>query len=137
MRIYLAGGMRSNWQDRVIAALSNHTFFDSRTHGLVHEQDYTAWDLQHIQMSDVVFAYMEADNPSGVGLALELGFAFALGKFIMFVDSSAPDKERYFGMCRSVSDKTFRDLDDGIDHLVQYQKLFATLFTREDTKDDN
>ncbi|KKK63850.1 hypothetical protein LCGC14_2990150, partial [marine sediment metagenome] len=42
-------------------------WYNPLTHGLTRPQDYTIWDLEHIRLCDVVFAYMEASNPCGLG----------------------------------------------------------------------
>ena len=111
-RVYLAGGFRGGWQDRVIEAFNEPfgeyldvEFVDPRKHGLKEEADYTEWDLRAIRECDVVFAVSEHDNPSGYGLMLEIGYAKALGKQIIFCElGSDPVRTRYYGMARVVSD---------------------------------
>ena len=85
MQIYLSGGMRSDWQDRVMTAVPHHAYFDPRQNDTKIAQEYTFLDLMHIEHADLVFAYLESDNPSGLGLALEVGYALGLGKPVIFV----------------------------------------------------
>lgn len=115
MNIYLAGGMRNKWQDRVIAACPQHTFLDPRSAtDLTTEDEYTEWDLNAIRACDVVFAYMDTDNPSGFGLCLEVGYARALNKTVLYVCEDTSARQKYFGMVRSCSNVTFTALEDGI-----------------------
>lgn len=90
LAVYLSGGMRGeNWQARVIAELPECAFVNPRRHGLNEPRHYTASDLLGVRQCDIVLAYMQADNPSGIGLALEVGYAMALGKTVVLVDDSA------------------------------------------------
>ena len=120
MKIYLAGGFRSGWQDAVIRLASHHAFLDPRMHGLTEERDYTKWDLDAIRESDLVFAYLEKDNPSGAGLALEIGYAHALGKVIVFVEEPGHPHTRYFGMARQCADRFCADLSEGVNFLRDF-----------------
>ena len=125
--VYLAGGMRTKWQDEVISALKGKylvIFIDPRNHGMTEERAYTSWDLEGVRRADIVFAYLEADNPSGAGLALEIGFAAGLSaapqatrKQVVFVCEPAHPHVRYFGMARACSDSVFEDLQAGIKQL--------------------
>ena len=124
--VYLAGGMRSNWQDQIIQACSNLTFLDPRTHHLTDVAAYTRWDLSSIQASDCVFAYLEKDNPGGQGLLIELGYAKALGKLIIFVDEKSTTdakQRRYLAMAHEIVDKSFTSLDDALSFLKQYNLI--------------
>jgi len=121
MKVYLAGGMHSGWQDRVkTQGPSIVRYLDPCTHGLHQEREYTAWDLLALRSADVVFVYFEADNPSGYGLNLEAGFAHALGKTVVFVDEKTavdPIAGRRLGMLRSIADVVLDNLGDGIELL--------------------
>jgi len=129
MNIYLAGGMRSNWQDQVIEAFKGENeinFFDPRTHSLTDPIEYTKWDLDHVKKCDVVLAYMEKDNPSGAGLCLEIGYAKALdNKMILFVDE-VPDN-KYFGMVRACAWAVFTDLDEAIETIKNKLNLVKSI----------
>jgi len=118
--IYLAGGMKSGWQDRVISAVPKFSFKDPRAHGLRDEKAYTDWDLRAIRDSQIVLAYMDSQNPSGYGLALEIGYAKALGREIWYVCEDILDRQKFFGMVRACADRQFDSLDQAIDALASY-----------------
>jgi len=127
--IYLAGGMKSNWQDKVINSLNEpfrplFRFYDPSKHGLSEPDQYTLWDLNGVEKSGVLLGYMEADNPSGYGLALEIGYAKALGKKIILVDErSTTDSvfQKRFDMARSCADVICNSLEDAILLLKSFQ----------------
>lgn len=105
-KVYLAGGFHSGWQDEVIKGLADHPnveFLDPRKTGLKSEWDYTRWDLDAIEDSDIVFACMEHDNPAGYDLMVEMGFAAALRKPIVFVETGVDSRSKYYGMARQIS----------------------------------
>jgi hypothetical protein len=112
--IYLAGGMKSGWQDRVIDALPHCVFIDPRTHGLRDEKSYAAWDLDGVWRSRLVLAYMDTDNPSGFGLNLEVGYATGIGRDVWYVCEDTSPRQRYFGMVRACASRCFDSLDDAI-----------------------
>lgn len=117
MRIYLAGGMRAGWRDRVSSAAPGHTYLSPTTHGLADPRLYKAWDLAAIRSSDVFFGYFAADNPSGFGLAVELGYAHALGKLTIYADektTAAPEIARYLAFLRVTADTTFDTLAEAV-----------------------
>lgn len=103
--IYLAGDMRSGWQDAFAAMLPPQICVkDPSKHGLKVPAEYTKWDLDAVRDSQLVVAYMGPHNPSGYGMALEIGYAHALGRPIIFVDCMGTDwRSEYFGMVRSVA----------------------------------
>lgn len=120
--VYLAGGFRSGWQQRVMSEVPGIHYMDPSKHGLSDPVHYTEWDLQAIRQSDVIFAYLEASNPAGFALSLEVGFAKALGKTVILVDEkSAIDAQlsRQLQMVRTVADATFGSLEEGISLLKQ------------------
>jgi nucleoside 2-deoxyribosyltransferase len=113
--VYLAGGFHSRWQDVVRARLPDLEYLDPRDHNLESPEEYTAWDLQAVRQCDVVFGNMETSNPGGYALALEVGYAKALGKRIYLVDSLGDQGTgRYFEMVRQCADLTFEDLESAI-----------------------
>jgi hypothetical protein len=120
--VYLAGGMRSDWQDKVIDKCRglNMNFLDPRRHGLKDPILYTTWDMQAIQRSDVVLAFLEYDNPSGLGMAAEIGYAKGLGLPVIFVNEQHIDHNTAFLeiMCLGYYD----NLTKGIDQLVAYYR---------------
>lgn len=114
-KVYLAGTMRGDWADRVMEALSVHTFFYPKKHGLKDPKNYTRWDLGMISNSSLVFAYMDRENPSGVGLALEVGFAKGIKVPVVFVCEKEVQHYRYFEIVRHASDFCFDELHQGIE----------------------
>ena len=112
MKIYLAGGMRSGWQDR----LSEFDVIDPRTHGLSDPEEYTAWDMAGVRECDIVFAYLEKSNPSGLGMAFEIGYALGLGKRVIFVNEKK-DKYAKILECACIN---FDTLEEGIKYLETY-----------------
>lgn len=135
MFIYLAGGMRSGWQDRVIEAVNaaipegDVCFLDPRKHGLGDPEAYTEWDISNIVTSCIVLAYLEKTNPGGANMALELGYAkgYAKGRrlpvYIIVVDEK---QDKYFSMMRTthIADVLCTTLEEGIQILI-------TLITRQ------
>ena len=119
-KVYLSGGMnKSNWQKKVIDSVEcdGYTFFNPREHNLKDSKHYTFWDLYYVDKCDIVFAYMQEDNPSGYGLTLEIGYAKALNKPIILVDEKSDPQEkfaRYFKIVRESSTIVFENLEDGI-----------------------
>jgi hypothetical protein len=124
-KVYLAGGFRSGWQDRVLSDISQFTFFDPRVHRLKNHQQYTLWDLEALRKSDLVFAYLEATNPGGYALALEVGFAKALGKRIILIDEKSVSGEQHrqhLSMLRAVADVSFETFEDGVNYLKMLER---------------
>ena len=115
--IYLAGGMRSGWQDKVIEACKGlrFDFRDPRNNNTKELIEYAVIDLHHIKMSDVIFAYIEKDNPSGAGACVECGYAKGLGKTVIVVNEKRDD--RYLRFIEKVADIVFGDFDKGLDFL--------------------
>ena len=128
--VYLAGGMSSGWQDKVIDACGHKRiqFLDPRDHNLTDEEDYTEWDLWAVKQSDYVFAYMEKDNPGGHGLMLEIGYGMGSMRTLIFIEDEGDPRTRYYGMARAVSGYQFVGLDAAI-------KWFKTALDAH-TKDD-
>lgn len=116
--VYLAGGFKSGWQAQVIEQLPGLDFLDPSQHKIQDPAEYTQWDLNAIRASDIVLGYMEPTNPGGYSLALEIGFAHALGKKVLLVDEiNDPSVSKYFEMVRQCSGRVFATLDQAIDHL--------------------
>jgi len=125
MKVYLSGGMRnSNWQLRIENECSecpNIKFINPRNHGFNNPKEYTIWDLQGVKNSDIVFAYLEKDNPSGFGMTLEVGYAVGLGKIVVLIDEK---DNNYTQIIRYASTICFDDLDKGIEFLKVMEKTY-------------
>ncbi len=98
MKVYLAGGMRTEWRERVKRTVQDVSFLDPTMHGLTDPKEYTAWDIAAITKSDFVLAYFEATNPIGFNLAFELGIAYQLKKPIILVNERFVDNTRPISM---------------------------------------
>ena len=125
--VYLAGGMNdSDWQSRVIKEVksSDILFYNPREHQLNDSIEYTVWDLYYVKKCDILFAYMQADNPSGIGLTLEVGYARALDKTIILIDERSNVDEIFanrFKIVRESASIVFDSLDKGIDFLSKFK----------------
>ena len=104
-KVFLSGGFSTGWQNIVIDKLKEkYIFFNPQKHGHSKVDLYTAWDIHFVKECDIFFAYMENTNPSGYGLAFELGIAHAMNKTIILVDERSLYDEsfsRYFKMLHS------------------------------------
>lgn len=126
--VYLAGGHRNPWREQVKSCVPGLTYFDPAQHGIADARAYTAWDLEAVRRCDVVFAFLESTNPSGFGMALEIGYAAALSKHVVFIDEkSATDSnlERYLRILHEASSASFQTLDDGIGYLQRLNEQLA------------
>ena len=105
MKIYICGSMqKSVLRDELIRGLDGHEILDPSQHGLTDEKAYTDWDLAAIRQCDCVVAFMESSNPSGYGLAFEIGYACGINKPVIYLDALGNDwRQKYFGMVRSAS----------------------------------
>lgn len=118
MKIYLAGGFRTKWQQQAHLMLTEHEILDPSSHGIESPAEYTEWDLGAIRAADCVLAYMESSNPAGYSLAMEIGYAHALSKPIYFVEEHADaNRHRYFAMIREVATKRFSTIAEAINWL--------------------
>jgi len=66
---------------------------------------------------------MEQDNPSGYGLATEIGYARGLGKTVILVDERSQADEQfsqYFAIVREMSDVVLDSLEEGIALLKRF-----------------
>lgn len=116
--IYLAGGFKSGWQTIVKEACPDFTYFDPSLHQIVDPAEYTECDLNGVRECDIIFAFMENSNPAGYALALEIGYAKALGKQTIFVENELDNpKKRYFDMVRHACDQNFQSLNEAVKYL--------------------
>lgn len=124
MKIYLAGGMKSGWQNTVINKLKDRCiFFNPQDHQLNNAKEYTIWDLHFVNSSDIIFVYLEKENPSGFGLTLEIGYAKALNKTIILVDERSKFDSsfaNYFKIVRESASVVFDDFESGLNYLERF-----------------
>jgi nucleoside 2-deoxyribosyltransferase len=125
--VYLAGGMNnSDWQSRVINEVKSKEilYYNPREHKLDNSREYTVWDLYYVKKCDILFAYMQKDNPSGIGLTLEVGYARALDKTIILIDEKSPSDPSFanrFQIVRESASIVFDNLEAGIDFLSKFK----------------
>jgi nucleoside 2-deoxyribosyltransferase len=123
-KVFLSGGFKSNWQSKVVQELGEKfIFFNPREHGLEKSDFYTTWDIHFVKECDILFAYMEESNPSGYGLAFELGLAHSLQKTIILIDEKSKTSEsfaRYFKILYKPSGVVLESLNDGIEYLRKF-----------------
>lgn len=126
-KIYLAGGLRSNWQKKVTDKV-DAIFYNPRekeVDKVLTLLEFGTWDLHFIKKCDIVFGHMERTNPSGVGMAVEMSYAKALGKTVILCleENNEHVKDRYLQFMKKVSDIVFTDIDDAINYLKLYKGL--------------
>jgi nucleoside 2-deoxyribosyltransferase len=123
-KIYLAGGFKGGWHNYVIENLgSDFMYYNPQTHHLNEADRYTTWDLYHVDKCDILLGYMSENNPSGYGLALEIGYAKAKSKLIVLIDKRSPKDrifKKYFSICQESSNVMFDDLDEAIGYLKTF-----------------
>jgi len=127
MKVYLSGGMRGDfdWQHHVMSQFRTIQFFNPRTHGLKYSDEYTFWDLTAIEKCDLLFAYLETGNPSGIGMAAEIGYAKGLGKKVIFCEEEGGREDgRYWHFIAEMSDVYCLSLEQGIDLLSTTARLY-------------
>ena len=124
-RVYLSGGFGSDWQEEVIKKIGNQfTIFNPKEHNLEKPDQYWTWDIHFIRQCDIVFAFMDRKNPSGYGLALEVGAAYAYEKVIILVDEKSPRHPRfrkYYKIVHSCAHVVLPTLQKGISYLQRFQ----------------
>lgn len=122
--VYLAGGFGGDWHSTAMESLIEDFYvFDPKQHEIEDPNKYTQWDLFHISKCDILLGYMAEDNPSGYGLALEIGYAKANNKLVILVDRKSEKDElfrKYFAMCHQSADLVFSSLNEAL----QYIRLF-------------
>jgi len=124
LKVYLAGGMNSSWQTKVMEQFGDQfIFFNPVDHQLNKGKEYTVWDLFYIKKADLVFAYMEQDNQSGYGLTLEIGYAKALGKTTILVDERSKVDKSFsdrFKIVRESAEVVYESFDQGLEFLGSF-----------------
>jgi len=125
MKIYLAGGMHTGWQDRLIERYPKITFIDPRTHGLTDPKEFTEWDIKGVEEADLVFAYLEKTNPSGLGTAFEVGYAVAIKRFVIFVNEK---QDKYAALMACSANKYFETLNEA---LAFFDRVYTLQFCGE------
>lgn len=114
MKIYLAGGMKSGWQDTVKERVKQHEYYDPRIDtDQLRNFNIAQQDFAGVDWADMVFAYFEIDNPSGIGLALEVGYAVAGGKRVVIVD----EHDRLHGFLACCGERLYASFNEAVKYL--------------------
>lgn len=130
--VYLAGGMKSGWQDDVMAFFDDFitegsvTFFDPRKNPKEPEK-YRAADKAAWEEADIVFGYAESSNPALFAMCIELTGGFYKKARTIFVDGLRPEgmgtpekieeekkRQRYLSFVETVSHRKATSLEEGI-----------------------
>ncbi|MBU2072714.1 MAG: nucleoside 2-deoxyribosyltransferase domain-containing protein [Gammaproteobacteria bacterium] len=114
MKIYLAGGFHSGWQDRVKLEAPQHNYFDPRIDADQRfAYRWTQQEIDGLKRCDLVFAYFESDNPSGMGLAKEIGWATILDKPVIYVD----EHDRINVFLAACSQRIYSSFSSAVDYI--------------------
>jgi len=128
-KIYLAGGFRSDWHEKVKQCSDNFQWinpkekeFKEGERVVMNVDEYGKWDLHFIKQSDILFVYIEKENTSCIGLCCEAGYAKGLGKTVITVlePNHKTIKDSYLSFITQVSDIVFTDLESGINYLKSF-----------------
>ena len=117
MKVYLSGGMKTGWQDRV-PAIDGVRYFDPRTDRPQTETalEVVSKDIHAVRDSDLIFLFMEDTNPTGYGAIWECAVAVENKIPIIAVwEKSYVDP---FVACNSLY--LYRDIDSGLIRLERY-----------------
>lgn len=125
MKVYLCGGFKTGWQEEVTKEIMrlrpDAEIADPRNNKFHDPSYYTQWNLKQILDCNIVFAYMEHDNPGMANLAFEIGFAHALGKVVVLINQKG---QRWAEMMHQVSD-TYGDVAGALaalPHMAVFRK---------------
>jgi len=121
-KVYLAGGFNTEWRDEVKTELnlSHYEIYDPAVNRDMIWVEYGTWDTYYIKRCDILFGYMEKTNPSGYGLAAELGYAKALNKTVILIIEPGHEKDKYFQFLKQFADIVYETLEDGIRFLKTF-----------------
>lgn len=117
MKVYLSGGFKTGWQEEVTGEIlrlrPDAEIADPRENRFHDPAYYSKWNMKNIADCDLLFAYMEHDNPGIANVAFEIGFAAALGKKIILINEKG---QRFAELMHQVSD-TFGDVASALSAL--------------------
>lgn len=124
MKIYLAGGLRDPWRKmvKVNASYPDVKYLDPNEHERNIPSQYTNIDLHMIDSSDLVFGYLEEENPGGYNTIFELGYAIGKGIPIIFINEKS-DWDKYVGMIKESSLFYTNWFEEGIGFLNRYLRI--------------
>jgi nucleoside 2-deoxyribosyltransferase len=116
-RIFLSGGTHGSWQDKVMRRLKDAEFFDPRTLRNQPMDLIAKTERAWLDLTDCLFFYFAADNPSGLGSAFEVGYCVANNIPVIFVDEKHTTHSQWLGVhCSQV----FFSFEEGLDALETF-----------------
>jgi len=118
-KVFLSGGLHSNWQDVVMTAVPGCIFLDPRSW---QSGNFFRKDLKGVDECDILFAYLEKSNPGGYGLCIEISRAEAKGKFIIFVNEK---DDKYLKFAEEISNIVTYSFAKGVKFLNILLRLHA------------
>jgi len=77
--------------------------------------DFTVADRDNAKACDLMLAYFEKDNPSGLGLAAEIGIAAAVGKGRIYL---VDEHKHIHGLLAGLCYRIFTDLDAALEYIL-------------------
>lgn len=122
--VYLAGGMRTGWQEDVKRDLKKlHDaglvrWSDPRENDTRDPKEYEPLDMMRVETADIIFGYAEDGNPGLYALCVELAFGKAKGAKTLLVnllkEETDPKRKRYFSFTGVVCDFQVDNLNAGV-----------------------
>lgn len=95
----------------MIAECPTAEYWDPRTLREEEMTDIATTERRWLDECDLVFVFIEKDNPSGLGSAFEMGYAIAKSKPVLFVDEKQSRHTEWLGVhCLQTTDS----FDEGI-----------------------
>ena len=126
LKVYLAGGMRTDWQSEVMERCSDSfIYIDPRRNGTKEFEEFISWDFLGLEQCDIVFLYLEDSNPAGHASMVEAGYAIGQNKTVIFVNEQHGNKYTRF-LEKSPHVIFYENFKDGLEHLVRISRLFST-----------
>lgn len=112
IRVFLSGGTKGNWQDRVRESIPDCYCHDPREAGkLTTMREIAELERKWLDESDILFFFFESSNPSGLGSAFEVGYCISKGIPVIFVDEKRTSHSEWLGVhCNYV----YHTLEEGI-----------------------
>ena len=100
MTVYLAGGMHSDWQSKLITQCNGMFNFmdprENRAGRVMTAYEYVYWDVNRMDHSDIFFLYLEKGNPGGHASMVEAGYMIGQGKSGIFVNEQHDNRYTTF-----------------------------------------
>jgi SAM-dependent methyltransferase len=116
MRVFLSGDTRGEWQSVLMNRFPTHEFFDPRTLSEEPPSVMARKELEWIDQADIIFAYLNKENPYGFGTSFEIGYSVATRKAIIYVDEKQVSSSKWIAEHPVLA---FDSLDAGVEKLAE------------------